>query len=269
MRLSYLTLLLFISLSAFAQSKDKTKNKKPTIAILGTFHFAGSPTDAASLKVDDMKSEKRQDEILELVDLLAKFKPTKVIIERPFTSKRADSLYAQYLNGEHKLHISETQQLGFRLAKKLNHNHVYPADTKMDLPFDELMNYLNNEGKMHEFQNMMNSIMQVMGEMQNIYNSNSLNDFLIYMNSDKNDDLNKNLYLEYINKIGTSSNPIGSDVVAKWWNRNFKIIRNIDEITKPEDRVLVIFGQGHTSIFKDFYKTRKDYNYEDITKYLH
>lgn len=269
MRLPLLSILfLVLPISIFSQSNNQTENSKPTVAILGTFHFAGSTSDAASLKVDDMKSTKRQNEVLELVDLLAKFKPTKIIIERPFNSTKVDSLYQQYLKNNHKLHISESQQLGFRLAKKLQHNYVYSADVKMDLPFDKLMKYLNENGEMNKFQNMMGALMGVMGEMQNTYDSNTLKDFLIYMNTDKNDNLNKNLYLEYINKMGTAENPIGSDVVATWWNRNFKIMRNIDEIAQPEDRVLVIFGQGHTSIFKDFYKNRSDYNYVDILTYL-
>jgi hypothetical protein len=45
-------------------------------------------------------------------------------------------------------------------------------------------------------------------------------------------------------------------------------MRNIDAIAEPNDRILVIFGQGHTSIFKDFYKTRDDYVFEDIINYL-
>lgn len=45
-------------------------------------------------------------------------------------------------------------------------------------------------------------------------------------------------------------------------------MRNIDEIAQPGDRILVIFGQWHTSIFKDFYKNPSDYNYEDILKYF-
>ncbi len=270
MKLRCITLLIvFLKSSTInAQLNDNEIEEKPTITILGTFHFAGSSTDAVSMKVDDMKTEKRQQEILNLVELLAAYKPTKIILEHPFSSNKLDSLYGSFLNNRHNLYIGESQQVGFRLAKKLKHEHIYPADVKMNLPFDELSAFLEKEGGMHKMQNMMDTLMSYMGEMQNKYNHSTISEFLVYMNTEQMDALNKNLYLEYINKMGSAKESVGSEVVAIWWHRNFKIMRNIDEIAKPGDRILVIFGQGHTAIFKDFYKTRGDYNYEDITSYL-
>ena len=270
MNLKLTITLLSISIwnFGFAQGPNENAAAKPTIAILGTFHFGGSSSDAASLNVEDMKSEKRSKEILDIVENLIKYKPTKVILEHPIASPVLDSLYESYLEGKHQLSIGESQQLGFRIAKHMQHEHIYPGDFKMDLPFEELMTFMEQEGKMDQFQKMMGDLMGIMGEMQSTYNANNLNDFLIYMNSDKSDNLNKNLYLEYINKMGSETKAFGSEVVATWWHRNFIIMRNIDAIAEPGDRILVIFGQGHTSIFKDFYRTRSDYNFEDITAFL-
>lgn len=47
------------------------------------------------------------------------------------------------------------------------------------------MKYLNENGEMNKFQNMMGALMGVMGEMQNTYDSNKLKGFIIYMNTDK------------------------------------------------------------------------------------
>ena len=80
--------------------------------------------------------------------------------------------------------------------------------------------------------------------------------------------MNKNIYLQTINGMGADDNYAGTDVVATWWERNFRIMRNIDEITEPNDRILILFGQGHTAILKDFYKDRDDVIYEDILDYL-
>ena len=269
MKSLYFTILLFlVNTNVFAQTSNREVTNKPTIAILGTFHFAGSTSDAASMKVDDMKSEKRQQEILNLVELLAEYQPTKIILEHPYSSKKLDSLYNLYTQGKHSLYIGESQQVGFRLAKKLNHSNVYAADVKMNLPFEQLTSFLEKEGKMEQMQHMMGSLMSYMEVMQNKYDNGTISDFLAYMNTDEMDALNKNLYLEYINKMGSAKSPVGSEVVSIWWHRNFKIMRNIDEIAQPNDRILVIFGQGHTAIFKDFYKTRSDYNYKDINSYL-
>ena len=45
-------------------------------------------------------------------------------------------------------------------------------------------------------------------------------------------------------------------------------MHNIDSITESGDRILVLFGQGHTSILKGFYENRSDVKYIDIFEYL-
>jgi len=262
----FLLLLGLINLS-YGQTSQENDSNKPTITFLGSFHFGGS-SDMAGINATDIDTPKRQNEIQELVDALASYKPTKVILEYPYGKTTLDSLYQSYLNGQHILTINERQQVGFRLAAQLGHKHIFTADSKMELPFGKLNEHLEKVGKMDQMQTMMGNIMKFMSEMQQIYDSKSLKEVFIYMNSDEFDNLNKNLYLEYINKMGSENNLVGSEVVATWWHRNFKIMHNIDEIVKPGDRVLVLFGQGHTAIFKDFYKTRSDYYYQDILDYL-
>jgi hypothetical protein len=250
-----------------AQTTQKNESDNPTIAFLGTIHFAGS-SDMAGIKTGDIETPKRQEEIKALTDALALYKPTKIILEYPYGNTKLDSLYQQYLIKKHTLNVNEQQQIGFRLAAQLGHKHIYPADFKMNLPFDELTTYLESAGEMDDFQTMMNNIIIVMGELQKVYTDSSLKEVFVYMNQTKFDNLNKNLYLEYINKMGSEKNAVGTEVTATWWHRNFRIMFNIDKITEPGDRVLVIFGQGHTAIFKDFYKTRDDYYYQEILDYL-
>lgn len=270
MKKAYLLLAILFTLNgvATAQYNNSQEQEKPTVALLGTFHFAGS-SDAMSLKIDDLTSTKRQKEIEELVQALAEYKPTKVILEYPFGNTGLDSLYQLYLKGSHTLTINERQQIGFRLAEKMGHKHIYVADYHLDLPFDTLIDFLQKKEQMDLFENMMSDMkIQVMDVWQKAYNNMSIKEFFVFMNSDKYDALNRNVYLEYINKMGTDSNYLGSDVVTKWWERNFKIMSNIDSFTKPGDRVLVFLGQGHTSILKDFYKTRNDVNYININEVI-
>lgn len=260
-------ILMFMNL-VFAQANINHGQIKPAIALLGTFHFAGS-SDAMSLKTDDLLSPKRQNEIEELVNSLVKYKPTKIILEYPYGNTGLDSIYQLYLKGSHALTINERQQIGFRLAAKMGHDHVYVADYQLQLPFDSLIAYLQKNGQMKLFENMLFDIKtKVMDVWQKAYDELSIKEFFVFLNNDKYDALNRNVYLEYINKMGSESNCLGSVVVAKWWERNFKIMYNLDSIIKPSDHVLVFFGQGHTAILKEFYKYRSDVNYTDILQYL-
>jgi len=270
MKKTYLLLALLFAFNGpvTAQSNSSQEQEKPTIALLGTFHFAGS-SDAMSLKTDDLSSPKRQKEIEELVQGLAEYKPSKIILEYPYGSTALDSVYQLYLKGSYSLTINERQQIGFRLAAKMGHKNVYSADYHLELPFDNLMTFLQENEQMDQFEKMMSYMkVRVMDVWQKAYIDLTLKNFFVFLNSDKYDAMNRNVYVEYINKMGINSNYIGSDVVSKWWERNFKIMFNIDSITESEDRVLVFFGQGHTSILKDFYKNRNDVIYTDILQYL-
>jgi len=266
---SLLIILLLFTHQTNVQTCTSEVQNKPSIALLGTFHFAGSSSDAMSLKVEDLSTEKRQNEIEDLVNALAEYNPTKIILEYPYGNDKLDSLYQLYVKGTHTLTINERQQVGFRLAAKLGHKHIYPADHNLDLPFERLMAFLQENGQMDLFQNMLSDMKtEVMDVWQKVYGESSVKEFFVFINSDKYDAMNRNVYLEYINKMGAEDNYIGSEIVAKWWERNFKVMCNIDSIAEQGDRVLVLFGQGHTAILKDFYKDRSDVNYVDILNYL-
>ncbi|MEM8523052.1 MAG: DUF5694 domain-containing protein [Bacteroidota bacterium] len=260
--------LLLANINLLASYTVQPDSLKPTIAILGTFHFAGS-NDVLSLKIDDLSTEKRQREIKDLVKTLTLYKPTKIILEYPYGDLELDSLYQSYLAGEHALTINERQQLGFRLAKLMKHQHIYTADYYNDFPFEELMQYLQENEEMHLLENMIQDAkVSIMDVWQKALEESTIKEFIATINEDQYNTWNKNIYLEYFNKMGSPEKPVGVNISSKWWARNFQIMHNIDQITKPGDRVLVIFGQGHTAIWKDFYKGRGDVIYEDILGYL-
>jgi hypothetical protein len=85
---------------------------------LGTFHFAES-ADVISVDLDVM-AERRQREILDVVEGLERFEPTAVALERPPESQKAlNRAYRAFRSGERGLGRSETEQIGFRLAARL------------------------------------------------------------------------------------------------------------------------------------------------------
>jgi len=270
MRKIYLTFfaLIGLNINLLASNSTQCDSIKPTIAFLGTFHFSGS-NDVLSLKIDDLTADKRQHEIKDLVKALTLYKPTKIILEYPYGDLELDSLYQSYRNGKHTLTINERQQLGFRLAALMKHKQIHTADYYTDFPFEALTQYLQENEEMYLLENMIQDAkVNIMDVCQKALEEKTIKDFISMINEDQYDVWNKNIYLEYFNKMGSPEKPVGVNISSKWWERNFQIMHNIDQITEPGDRVLVIFGQGHTAIWKDFYKGRRDVIYEDILEYL-
>ncbi|MGV3488815.1 MAG: DUF5694 domain-containing protein [Tuberibacillus sp.] len=100
---------------------------KPSVLVLGTYHMSRGQRDVYRMDPGDART--RQEEILECVELLKRYKPTKIAVE--YEKVREDFLqseYRKYLNGEKQLENDEIEQFGFRLAKALNHSAVYAVD---------------------------------------------------------------------------------------------------------------------------------------------
>ena len=108
---------------------------KPTIMILGSGHLANWGADAFNYRMDDVLAPKRQTELQQLAEQLARFKPTKIAVE---VDTRWDAElqkeYDAYLKGNFQLKPHEIHQIGFRLAKEMEHSKVYCVDYLRDDP---------------------------------------------------------------------------------------------------------------------------------------
>ncbi len=247
--------------------KKNESNKNPKVAILGVFHFAGT-SDFSSVEFESLESEKRQSEIRDIVQKLKEFKPTKIMLEFPSSdSKHLDSLYNATLNENRNFTINEIEQLGFRLAKELNHKRVYSIDYKLNLPFNELTKFAEKNDK-ESFSEMIASIKQQDKKESNYLAKNTLLDYLIYRNSDDEDIRNKDQYINKTAKFVDDSSYVGAKFVSKWWERNIYMMTNIDKWIMPNDRILVIVGAAHRAILRDFYEDRTDTDYIEIRTYL-
>ncbi|MEK8197106.1 hypothetical protein [Lysinibacillus sp. FSL M8-0134] len=72
--------------------------EKAKVLILGTFHMS---------EHEGLNSERRQNEIVDLVSKLARFKPTKIAVEMvPEESEYCNEKYKQYKSGVHKLEMN-------------------------------------------------------------------------------------------------------------------------------------------------------------------
>ncbi|XXM70815.1 DUF5694 domain-containing protein [Lysinibacillus sphaericus] len=89
---------------------------KKEIVLVGTYHFEQNVELVG----------KKEKEVIELVDHLAHYKPTKVAVEWGKSADKELNLKYRKSNGDFS--IDEIQQIGFRLAKKLNHKNVYAVN---------------------------------------------------------------------------------------------------------------------------------------------
>ena len=234
---------------------QKKKEKDVKVLLLGTFHFDNPGLDVAKFKDADILSPKRQQEVEE-TSLLKIFAPDKIFIEAiPARKPQIDSSFRSYKAGKKELGASEVEQLGFRLAKELGHSTLYAVDYReAEFPFDSLMKSATEANQTDITSLVQKTIEEVQKSFNEALQKLTIKEMLLRENSEDLIRLQHQFYFKLI-PAGKPGNHIGSYLVSEWWRRNMVIYENIlKQLTGNEEKIMVIFGSGHTAILNEIMK---------------
>lgn len=251
-------------------SQVRDSSEKVKIITLGVFHFNFPNLDVQKIddkdKIDVLEA-KYQKEILRIVGALKEFKPTKIAIEaNPTSQKKIDSLYEAYKLGKHSLGRNEIEQLGFRLANELRIEKLECVDTWGKTY--ESLNYLfidtSSRAKTFEkyYFNNPDTIYKKKNSYNNFLKFEGITNYLLYLNDSQTIKESLGPYLIGHFKYEEKANDYtGVDFeTGRWFNRNLRIFRNIQRITKStSDKILLIFGSGHMNILNYLFESSPEY----------
>ena len=217
----------------------------PEILIVGTYHMANPGRDVFNMRADDVLSPKRQAEIAELLEVLKRFRPTKIAIESTVYEDTRKKQYADSLAGNYTLTRNEIDQVGFRLARELGMETVYPVDYDGEFPWMHVMNYAKANGKEQEFDRIRAEIGDMVKKQDEFLHSHTVLETLLYMNADNKVAEDVGQYYREAH-LGEPGDYAGPDLLASWYQRNIRIYNNIVSLIGSQDeRILVIYGAGH------------------------
>lgn len=241
------------------------------VLILGTYHFANPGADQFNPESDDVTTPERQAELDRLVEALAEFDPTHVAIEGRPEVDAYQQEYEAYLAGEHELNNNERQQIGFRLAKYMGHERIYPVDVSLGMQADIPENQLQAmpeayAGLMQELQAYGPKFVQAINE---AIGTRSISGTLRFMNSPEMIGANHRFYTQFSMMMGNEDSSPGPKMVANWYERNLMITHNILRLYEgPETRVAIIFGQGHSYLLEQFMRESPYFEVVDVLDYI-
>jgi hypothetical protein len=225
-------------------SPPKEETKRAEVLVLGVYHMANPGHDIFNMAADDVQTPKRQQEIAGLVEVLARFKPTKIAVEHDAQGK-LNERYGKYLAGQYVLTANEIDQIGLRLAKDLGHTTIYAVDADGDFPFQRVVNYAKATGQSAKLETMMGEVGETVKAQSEYLKTHTVLQTLLYMNSDARVAQDVGFYFLEA-RYGEPGDYAGPDLLAEWYRRNVRIYNHVVKlVTAPEDRVLVIFGSGH------------------------
>lgn len=265
--------LLTFAVKAQIGIVDQDAKIRPTLVILGTYHMGTPGNNVVNPKVADITTPKRQKQIVELVEKLKKFSPTKIVLEcdHPEADAKTQSNFDKYLLAQYQLTKNESNQIGFRLAKESNHKKVYCVDWS-DFWDDPAINYIKYASQDAELDNFLkernkNLKQEIDAKFEKLLPL-SITDQLISVNQPAEAEKDHRLYFD-IMRIGRGKEYIGTNYLAWWYRRNLTILTNIIRLTDSQnDRILVIYSVGHAKLLNEFARESDFYNVESPLKFL-
>lgn len=269
-----LVFFLFATLNGFGQQMLSHPKQKIKIMFLGTYHFANPGQDKFNVKVDDYSSNKRQQEIQDVNNSLALFKPEKIFTESgvKFQSE-ADQFFQTYKSGKVSLPqnaVNERYQIGLKLAKQLNNEHLYCVDASTFWFEDKVKHYADSTG-MDFYKIFEDKTQQHVTYLNTYFNSHTVKQNLMLLNNDE-EQINQNhiMYNYIFPRVGAGDKYIGADLVGEWYKRNLRIYSNILKFvdTSKDKCILIVFGNGHIHILKQLFSDNPDFEIVDVSKYL-
>lgn len=243
----------------------------PKVLLVGTFHFEYYDLDAHVTDKDkrvNVKEPKRQQEIGELVDYIARFEPTVVAVEAGPNTGWLMKRYRDYQRTDSLPRADEREQIGFRLMKRFGLDTLYGVDAPT------LLSDLWDHRDSLQLHPILDSIYtdwdftsdDAISQRYKAYyrstdeyhvNHTLLESFMLH-NADKTLDRDYGAYLNGDFKLGKYR---GADGLAMhWYARNLRILRNIQELElKPTDRIVVIYGAGHMGVLKHLFECTPEF----------
>lgn len=247
---------------------SQPKPPRIQVMILGTYHMDNPGRDYIKNELDDHLAPKRQQEIREVVDRLAKWGPSKVMLESPFGTTIAQERYARFLKGDLPPTADERVQLGYSLARRLGQERVWPVDWKSDMDIDSVVDLAKRRGDQTFLRQMGEAQAQVKTMFKRVA-TQTVRQNLIEANSPEMERFSQAMYNRMLRVNDVPEDYRGTEVVAGWYRRNIRIFANIAATAGPGDRrILVIIGAGHAPILRQLVRDAPDMELVDVQKVL-
>ncbi len=251
--------------TAMAQTAP-TAEPPVQVMVLGTYHFRAGGSDYVANQVDDHLSPRRQAEIVDVLDRLERYRPTKIVVElEPQHEADFNARYARYRAGAESLGVNERDQIGMALAARLGHDRLYAADFSNGMDFDAMLNAARAAGQTRLLARFEAAFAAIQAQQRDDA-ALSVRERLAQMNTPEAQAPHA-IYMTMA-QMGARDNPVGAREMGNWWTRNMIIFAQIAQVAEPGDRILVIYGQGHKFLLDQYFAQANEFELVDPLAYL-
>jgi hypothetical protein len=260
--------------AALAQAPDQEPVR---VMILGVYHMDNPGRDMNNVRVDPMTTPEKQAELAALADALAGFRPTAVAIESvaPEQLTLIDPRWPDYDPGDLLATSNERVQIGYRLAARAGIDRVYAIDEKdregqpSYFPIGPVIAWAQANGRMGDLEAAQALIQSHIVDLETRQREQSVGQLLAEINaSDHPIGPGGHSFYYGMMSMGSGHAQPGADLNARWYARNAQIFARLIRVTRPGDRIVVVYGAGHAYWLRHFVETTPGFVLVEPAEYL-
>ncbi len=265
---------LLVLLATGVRGQSPTPTPPPIqVMVLGTYHFGNPGLDIHNMKVESVLTPAKQTELADVATRLAKFRPTKIAVEA--LSDRADfglRKFDEFTPEKLTKNPDERVQIAFRLAKLLGEKTVFGIDEQSKtidyFPFDKVEAYAKTHGLTDALARLQEKIEEMMKQMEAVQKTTPIRLMLADLNEPAHLQSEHEGFYYGLLRFGDENEQPGAELNAAWYQRNAKIFAKLTQVSKPGDRVLVVFGSGHSYWLRHFAQSTPGFELIEPNGYL-
>lgn len=254
----------FLALSRLAAAAPAVQ-----VMVLGTYHFGNPGADLHNVQADDVLLPRRQAELDAVSRALSRFRPTLVAVEAPADElpDRALPRYADYIAGRGEVRRNEIDQIGFRLARRLGHARVIGIDASGEFPFEALQAQAEAQGRGAALQRSIDEIGVRTKAFEARARSATIGMLLRSLNEPARI---REDHAWYVGALRYGAGPVqpGAALLAAWTARNIAICARLVQSVQPGDRVMVVYGSGHSFLLRQCLQQMPGWQLVEPNRYL-
>jgi Family of unknown function (DUF5694) len=263
--------LLLVASPCLAQ--ERVPSSPISVLFLGTYHMENPGLDVNNAKADDPLTPRRQHELQNLTEELAKFRPTRVMVERVGVGQDlTPQSWREFTSAKLVSERDEAVQIAYRLADKLK-IPVHGIDERDRInepsyfPYDDVQKFAAKHGQGGQLDAMNDPVRAYLKRFEAAQATTSVAGLLEMWNDPAEATRDMNFNYGMLRFAAGKETP-GADLNARWYLRNARIFSNVIRLSKPGDRVLIVFGSGHGYWLRHFASETPGFRNADPLPYL-
>ena len=231
------------------------------VMILGSFHMGNPGADLNNAKVDPVTTPEKQAQLQQVADALARFKPTAIAVERIAADPTTmlDHRYPEFkpadllAKGDERVAIDEQDHEG-----EVSY-----------FPYDEVDAWATANGRADDLQAMGVVVQKEIAEFETRQKTESVGRLLSGYNAPDSfmSEGGNDFYMEVM-KFGAGTQQPGAILNGRWYARNAMIFAKLLQVAKPGDRIIVIYGAGHSYWLRHLVREMPGFKLVEATDYL-